>query len=879
MNLLSNIESYFQSKPDNKQSSSSPTNNIPNVSTSNHNNNMDKTNMNNASKKRFLRKGCGTVNQRNKYEMERQKQAERKRQRQLGIIQSKPKTQKIILMEQWREKIKQKDKMLRKKKEQIAAIQAAQNVEENMMNININNDKQNKNKINQQNFIRPTKSFEANINSSLTSKKSVTNLNAMKLLKQKQKRAKIQRANTAPPTQINIDADFNTEQKTPSDELESASKFEEMQFEDAVLIKQHSDDHNNNNNEIEEKSSHQEVDNQDVGIWTMPKLPKKIMVKPSKGYNFARHSVNDRNKTAHFPSYSHHHHTSLYGGKRGKVNKMKHNGLQDNNNGNIPNANKNKYYSESKNLFHKQATINSMSKRDRLAAKYLDRKANEPQINAEKQYLLKTQELQQMISKYEEKCHDADMMKNSSLEAFRKYQSLINEKVGSLDQRQKDFEKYKKKQERMLMQKTAELDKRSRALLNIPDRKQRTQIEELKKEINDLKLEFQTKEKRFKSKVERLKKQNKKINQEKIELQNELKKIQKQQLENHQNQNIIRNHNHCSNTMPIVMSSGNKKPLTPNTMMMKQKKKKYSISKINVNTNRPKSQQSMRKPTVSYMATTPNATTMVNRSTNNLYEAYQNQQHQYMNNVQVISPFNNDQRYHNYMNNMNEAEYDSSSSESSSSSDESTKNGEDEEHKNNAVLVTNRNTQNLNRNNIKQLQSKQVQKQEDLVVEDSENEVVINHLPPVPDEFDPDKMSEEQYHCESVTNRDSPIERMQHPDGKIEQVYGDGSKLILFTNGTEKYIFSNLSGKYKQIYVKFPNGDIKKILEDGSEVYFYSKNNIIHATKIDGIELFYFSGQHEVHFPDETKHILFADGTKKYIYPNGDEQCVFPNKQ
>merc|ERR1712203_1142774 len=78
----------------------------------------------------------------------------------------------------------------------------------------------------------------------------------------------------------------------------------------------------------------------------------------------------------------------------------------------------------------------------------MDRKANEPQVNAEKLHIQKHQELQALIAKYEEKCRDADTMKQSSLESFRKYQSLIHDKVGNLEQRQKDFEKYKKKQER-----------------------------------------------------------------------------------------------------------------------------------------------------------------------------------------------------------------------------------------------------------------------------------------------------------------------------------------------------------------------------------------------------------------------------------------------
>lgn len=135
-----------------------------------------------------------------------------------------------------------------------------------------------------------------------------------------------------------------------------------------------------------------------------------------------------------------------------------------------------------------------------------------------------------------------------------------------------------------------------------------------------------------------------------------------------------------------------------------------------------------------------------------------------------------------------------------------------------------------------------------------------------------------------MKDRLNPLHRMQHPDGKIEQLFDDGSKLLVFPNGTEKCIFINLydpsvpTKMHKQVYVKFANRDVKKILCDGTEVYYYASNDITHVTQTNGVQLFYFANtQHEIHFTDKTKHIMFADGTKKYIYPNGEERCVFPN--
>ena len=355
-----------------------------------------------AKKKTFLRRGTGTINQRNKYKIEQQKQAERKRMKALGIIQTKPKTQKIMLMEQWREKIKNKEKLARKKKEQQAMNQMQSN---------------------------KAKSFELKTRSS--SNKITPNMASMKLLKSKRNRQKHQNQAIIRNFDRLID-DNDNEQKTPSDELTSASQFEELQFEPADLVKTEEENVQNI------QSDNDDDDGSEIAVWAKPKLPKKLIVKPQKGYNFKRQSVlsSDRKKQ-HHPAYSHHHHTSIYGQQQNKNNKAKTMKMKH--------LNKRKYQSESKKMFHNAATINTVSKRERLAAKYMDRKANEPQINAEKMHIQKHQELQALIEKYEEKCRDADTMKQSSLESFRKYQSLIHDKVGSLEQRQKDFEKYKKK--------------------------------------------------------------------------------------------------------------------------------------------------------------------------------------------------------------------------------------------------------------------------------------------------------------------------------------------------------------------------------------------------------------------------------------------------
>eukprot|EP01083_Nonionella_stella_P011321 32191_1 len=143
----------------------------------------------------------------------------------------------------------------------------------------------------------------------------------------------------------------HNEQKAPSihnDELESASKFEDVSHFEPI-----------NPQQIEEKNEEQNINtNTEIGIWSKPKLPQKISIShpaKSKTYNFGRNSVlsNDRKQRKPHPSYSHHHHSiSLYGNKKGII---------------APSA---------KQIKTKYVTVNTISKRDRLAAKSIDRKIN-----------------------------------------------------------------------------------------------------------------------------------------------------------------------------------------------------------------------------------------------------------------------------------------------------------------------------------------------------------------------------------------------------------------------------------------------------------------------------------------------------------------------
>ena len=125
---------------------------------------------------------------------------------------------------------------------------------------------------------------------------------------------------------------------------------------------------------------------------------------------------------------------------------------------------------------------------------------------------------------------------------------------------------------------------------------------------------------------------------------------------------------------------------------------------------------------------------------------------------------------------------------------------------------------------------------------------------------------------QSMDISDRPYDQVQHPDGKVERICPDGSREILFTNGTRKQISSD----GQTIIVSFFNGDIKQILPDGRVVYYYADAQTTHTTYADGLQIFQFANaQVEKHYIDGTKEIQFPDQTIKYLFPDGSAESVF----
>ncbi|XP_050999138.1 centromere protein J [Acomys russatus] len=115
---------------------------------------------------------------------------------------------------------------------------------------------------------------------------------------------------------------------------------------------------------------------------------------------------------------------------------------------------------------------------------------------------------------------------------------------------------------------------------------------------------------------------------------------------------------------------------------------------------------------------------------------------------------------------------------------------------------------------------------------------------------------------------------ISHPDGKVEKVYKNGSRVVLFPNGTRKEV----SADGKSITVTFFNGDVKQVMPDERVVYYYAAAQTTHTTYPEGLQVLHFSsGQIEKHFPDGRKEITFPDQTIKTLFADGQEESIFPD--
>ena len=733
-------------------------------------------------KRKFLRRGGGVILKKNRWELEQQRKRERNNDGRNEAKKQKSKAQETRekLMKQWRQKQKYLDKQKVNSKKS-------------------NNGSSNTVKINPPvkpslpaNYKRPTKS------------------------------AKFKQKHSGNSTQSN------------KDELKSNSFFESIdgsKSNDADVsvwnqamptsnMDDNKSNNNNSNNSINNNNNNNDSNNEEIysnissnnnsGFNSDSKgsrndMPTFNNIKP----NFARHNPRQQFRHKGYIAKYSHHYSSIS------------QNISDNS---IKNANH--FYSKQKNLFNKQATVNTLSKRDRLAQKYIERQNNSEQINLKKSLIEKEKMLENEMKICKDKQIEFKKSKQQSLDEFKRYQTMIENFENEMNNKRKEFDKYKKKEEQKIFIKKQEIKKMERNINKIPNRQERNIINEYEMKMKDILSENSLKEQRYKAQIERLRKLNKQLKTDKKELSNQIKTLEKYRLASMKSNN---NHNNRYDKENIGSNNNyNRRPMSSSVILHGNKNVKNKQYSKNINNRHLSMSVDVKRPL----------------TMNTYVERYN-----YKNNSIGI---------------VDDNEY-------KTDSDSNTENENNNNNSNNIIINNEYSTEYNDDDDSDDSPS--------WSNDDNNNKLNKNYLPNIPQEYRHDHMTYEQENSDVILLYNNPLSKMQHPDGRIENIYKDDSKLIIFPNGTKKYIFNNLyinNNEYLQIIVKFPNNDVKKILNDGTEVYYYCNNNIIHVTKKDGLQLFYFDNQqHEIHFPDNSKHILFKDGTKKYIDSNGKEQCVF----
>ena len=121
---------------------------------------------------------------------------------------------------------------------------------------------------------------------------------------------------------------------------------------------------------------------------------------------------------------------------------------------------------------------------------------------------------------------------------------------------------------------------------------------------------------------------------------------------------------------------------------------------------------------------------------------------------------------------------------------------------------------------------------------------------------------------------DSVTARNVGTDGRSEQLYRSGKRVINFANGTRKVVLQ--SG---HVMLHFSNGDVKRTYPSGKTTYWYAVAQTEQTQMPDGLQLFQFhsSQQIEKHYPDGRKEILYPEGVYKTISFDGSEVTYFPD--
>lgn len=107
-----------------------------------------------------------------------------------------------------------------------------------------------------------------------------------------------------------------------------------------------------------------------------------------------------------------------------------------------------------------------------------------------------------------------------------------------------------------------------------------------------------------------------------------------------------------------------------------------------------------------------------------------------------------------------------------------------------------------------------------------------------------------RYHNNDDANKRVVQENISN-DGKIVRWYANSKKEVIFRKGVRKEIFPD---GYTIVY--FKNKDIKQTYPDGKVVYYFDEARTTQTTELDGVHIYkFYNGQIEKHFPEGSKEI------------------------
>jgi centromere protein J len=502
---------------------------------------------------------------------------------------------------------------------------------------------------------------------------------------------------------------------------------------------------------------------------------------------------------------------------------------------------------------------------------------NKTQGDNELQEILKAKvsELQKEIDKLQSERDKTEKLKKELTNLKNKLQREVQLFQENKEKDTQEFEVYKEKEMKKIERERKAYVNNTKLLQDLPTKKEREEIEQLKEQVIKLQEEMKARDNRNKLAMERTKKQLEDSNKKNEELQKELKLMEELRVKN-----LLTNGTSSSKSKPKVNTT------SANTV---GNNINSSINVNNINTSYNNQTLNSNKSSKNLLSGA-NTIKKDNRDmpfSPNIPQSKRppvniNVSRKGLNDVGADSDSDSDNNSNNYINNYSIKD---SSKQLIHNSHHSTERRENYETNIEKIQINKNVKANISKTPIS---SEQASIRSDKIIKEtgvlkiakpSEQERKKETISkPEKATIKQDDEEEEdyqlifpaQYHGKLVKN--NRLEKQEiTEDGKIIRLYENGKREVDFSSGVRKEIFED---GYQITY--FANKDIKQIFPNQKEVYLFSESNTLQFKYPDGLQVFKFdNNQIEKHYPDGTKQVIYSDGTIRYIIPDGYEEIFY----